>query len=112
MIGSNFAWIITWCQFPCNETISGRVRVGPEPFLLHQDVSVLHNSPDFVDNDLDLDQQPVVTSPYGDITFHPVVGEACEGERAVGPDVVTWTVERLDDSTAKRPASVWSQFTD
>lgn len=94
----------------CNETVS--VWVRSEPFLLHHNAPSLHNSPDFVDDDLDLDQQPVVTSPCGDITFHPVVGEAGEREWAVWPDVETWTVERLDDSAAKCPASVWTQFTD
>lgn len=37
------------------------------------------------------------------------MGEAGEGERAVGSHIETRTIERLDDTTAKRPASVWSQ---
>lgn len=86
----------------------GRLGVGLKPFLLHQDASILQNSPDFVDDDLDVDQQPAVTSQCGDVTFHPIVGEAGEGERAAGPHVEAWTVERLNDPAAKSPASVWS----
>lgn len=84
---------------------SGWVRA--KPFLLHQDASIRQNSPDFVDNDLDLDQQPAVVPPCGDVTLHPVVGEAGESERAVGAHVETWTIERLDNPAAKCPASVW-----
>lgn len=42
----------------------------------------------FVDDDLHSDQQPVVPPLRGDVTFDPVVGEACEGERAVGSYIV------------------------
>lgn len=55
-----------------------------KPLHLHQYASIAQNSPDFVDDDLDLDQQPAVPSLNGDVTFNPVVGEASEGERAVG----------------------------
>lgn len=85
------------------------MRAGPKPFPLHLDASILQNGPDFVDDNLDLDQQPVVTSPCGDITFHPVVGEVSEGEWAVGPHIEHWIIEGLDDTAAKCPASVWSQ---
>lgn len=76
-----------------------------KPFLLHQDASILQNSPDFVHCDLDLNQQPAVSSPYGYVVFHTIVGEAGESERAIGPHVVTQAFEGLDDSTAIRPAS-------
>lgn len=59
------------------------LEIWPRPFPLHHDASVLQNSPDFVDDYLHLDQQPAVTSPCGDVTFHPVVGEAGEGKRTV-----------------------------
>ena len=72
-----------------NKTGSGWVLVWHKPFPLHQDASILHNSPDFVDDDLDSDQQPVVLSPCGDVTLHPVVGEVGEEEHAVGPNVET-----------------------
>lgn len=62
---------------------------GSIPFLLHQDDSILKNSADFVDDDLHLYQQPAVPSLYGDVTFHPVVGEACESEGAIGPHIKT-----------------------
>lgn len=61
---------------------------------------------DFVNDDLDLDQQPVVTSPYGDRIFLLVDSEAYESELAVGPNIVTLPLKRLDDPAAKCPASV------
>lgn len=97
-----------------NEGIKGGLEIGPEPFILQQNVPVPQNGPDFVDDYLDMDQQSAVTTPCGDVTFDTVVGEAGEGEWAVGPHIETWTVKRLDDPTAKSPASVWSirQLTD
>lgn len=82
------------------------------PCLLHQDAPILQNSADFVDDDLDLVQQPAVASSYGDVTFDPVVSEAGEGERAVGQHIETQTAERLENTTAERPASVWSQVSE
>lgn len=78
------------------------------PSSLHQDISILQHSPDFVDDYLNLGQQPVVTSPYSHITFHPVVGEVGEDEHAARPHVETWAVVRLDNPTSKGPAGVWS----
>lgn len=75
-------------------------------------MAILQKGRDFIDDDLDLDQQPVVTSPYGDRIFPPVDGEACECERAVGPDIVTLPLKRLDDPAPKCPSSVWSQLRD
>lgn len=49
----------------------------------------MQNSPYFVNDYLDTDQQPVVITPYGYITLHPVVGEAGEGEGAAGPHIET-----------------------
>lgn len=71
-----------------NHSFSGE-GFRDKPIPLHCDVSILHNSPDFVDDDLDLDQQPAVTSPRGDVTFDSVVGEAGEGERAVRFHIIT-----------------------
>lgn len=81
--------------------------IWPRPFPLHHNASILQNSPDFVDNYLHLDQQPTVTSLCGDVTLHPVVGEAGEGKRTGWPHVETWTVEWLNDPAAKRPANIW-----
>lgn len=77
------------------------------PSAFHQDAPVLQNSPDFVDDYLDVDQQAAVGSPHGDVTLHPVVGESGEGEGAVGPDVEAGTIKGLHDSTAKGAAGVW-----
>lgn len=68
----------------------------------------MQNSPYFVNDYLDTDQQPVVITMCGDITLHPVVGEAGEGEGTAGSHIETWTVERLDDTAAEGPANVWS----
>lgn len=57
------------------------------PFLFHLDASVPNNSPDFVHDDLDFSQQAAMPSPYGDVTFDPVVSEAGEGEGAVGVQI-------------------------
>lgn len=67
----------------------GWYGVEPRPFHLHQDASIVQNSPYFVNDYLDTDQQPAVITPYGQITLHSVVGEAGEGEGAAGPHVET-----------------------
>lgn len=72
-----------------NEGLKGGLEVGPEPFALQQDVPVLQNGPDFVDDYFDMNQQPAVTTPCGDVTLDTVVGEAGEGEWAVGPHIET-----------------------
>lgn len=69
-------------------------------------MAILQKCRDIVEDDLDLDQQPVVTSPYGDRIFLAVDVEACEFKRAVGPNIVTLPLKRLDDPAAKCPASV------
>lgn len=79
------------------------------PSALHQDAPVLQNSPDFVDDYFDFDQQAAVASPHGDVTLHPVVGESGEGEGAVRPHVEAGTIKGLDDSTAKGSAGVWTK---
>lgn len=58
-----------------------------KPFVLHQYTSILQNSPDFVDDDLHLDQQPAVPSTCCDVTFNSVVGEVGESKRAIGPHI-------------------------
>lgn len=62
---------------------------GARPRLLHQDTSILQYCSDFIDDNLHLDQQTAVPSPHCDVTFDPVVGEAGEGERAVGSYIIT-----------------------
>lgn len=90
--------------------MSEQVWFGDKPSLLHHDASILQKfGSDFVDDDLDLNNQPAVSAPYRDVTLHPVVGEAGEGERASGPHVENRAVERLDDPAAECPASIWSQ---
>lgn len=79
------------------------------PSALHQDAPVLQNCPDFVDDDLDVDQQAAVAPPRGDVTLHPVVGESGEGEWAVRPHVEAGTIKGLDDPTAKGAAGVWTK---
>lgn len=71
--------------------------VWTKPFVLHQYTSILQNSPDFVYDDLHLDQQPAVPSTYG------------ESKRAIEPHIKSWIFKWLDNTTSKCPASVWSQ---
>lgn len=83
-----------------------KLKLLPRPFPLHHDAPVLQNSPDFVDDYLDTDQQAAVVSPRGDVTLHPVVGELGEGEGAVRPHVEAGAIKGLNDSAAKSPAGV------
>lgn len=83
-------------------------KLRSQPFPLHQDAPILKNSPDFVDDDLDADQQAAVVSPCDDVTLHPVLGESGEGERAVRSHIEAGTVKGLDDPAAKSPANVWA----
>lgn len=63
-------------------------------------------SPDFVDDDLDLNHQSTVPAAYHDVTFYPVVGEAGEGGRASGWQVESRAVERLYNPAAECHASI------
>lgn len=91
------------------------IKLLSQPFSLHQNAPVLQNSPDFVDDYLDADQQATVVSPCGDVTLHPVLGESGKGEQAVRSYVEARTIKGLDDPATKSPASVWAflqKFTD
>lgn len=66
----------------------------------------MQNRHDFVDDDLDSDQEPGAVSQYDDVTIDTIVGETGECERAAGPDVENGAIERLDDAAAECPASV------
>lgn len=82
------------------------IKLLSQPFPFHQDAPVLQDSPDFVDDYLDANQQATVISPCGDVTLHPVLGESGEGERAVRSHIEARTIKGLDDPTTKSPASV------
>ena len=72
-----------------------------KPFLFYEDGAFLENGSDLVDNNLHSGQQATVIPLNGDVKVNPVVGEACEGERAGGPHVEQCAVVRPDDPTAE-----------
>lgn len=78
-----------------------------KPFLFYQDSSDLHDSSDFVDDDLHLRQKSVVSPQCGDVIVNLVMGEVGESKRAVGADVETGGIKSLNDATAEHLAGVW-----
>lgn len=82
------------------------LKLLSQPFPFYQDTPVLQNSPDFVDDYLDVDQGATVVSAYGDVTLHPVLGESGEGEWAVRSHIEAQPIKGLDDPAAKGLASV------
>lgn len=81
-------------------------KLVSRPFPLHQNAPVLQNSPDFVDDYLDADQQAAVISLGDDVALYSVLGEPGEGERAVRSHIEAGTIKGLDDPATKSPASV------
>lgn len=78
-----------------------------KPFLFYQDSSDLHDSSDFVDDDLHLRQKSVVSPQCGDVIVNLVMGEVGESKRAVGADVETGGIKSLNYATAEHLAGVW-----